>query len=279
MIVSAIIKMIALTAPVGEMEISAMAGQSPITIRTCAHDAGAICSLTWNGKEFVNDYDHGRQCQSASSFDYQGEYFNPTEAGASSTTDGWNPHPSSSKLLYQLASANALTTQTQMAYWIPFGGEALSHHILTKRVKIGLPGLQHAIEYLTEFEVPPTESHGFATFEALTCYMRPEFERFYGYDAQAVKLLPVDDGPGEQTKPLIFTTSDGAYAMGVYSPDLPQPSYPQAGYGRWRHFGTTKWNVVYRVPSPAGTYKFRMYIAVGSADDVMRTIAQLARQH
>lgn len=37
-------------------------------IRTCDYDAGAICSLTWNGQQFIDDYDHGRQLQSAVTF-------------------------------------------------------------------------------------------------------------------------------------------------------------------------------------------------------------------
>ncbi|MDP1977640.1 hypothetical protein [Undibacterium sp.] len=61
-----------------DQTISAMAGPWPITIRTCSHDAGAVCSLTWRGKEFINDYDHGRQLQSASSFDNLGESFKAT---------------------------------------------------------------------------------------------------------------------------------------------------------------------------------------------------------
>lgn len=54
-----------------------------IALSTCDHDAGAICSLTWRRKQFIDDYDHGCQLQSAVSFDGRGESENPTEAGAS----------------------------------------------------------------------------------------------------------------------------------------------------------------------------------------------------
>ena len=62
--------------------ISAKVYGSQLTISTSARLAGAIGSLTWNGIEFINQDDHGRELQSASSFDGLGECFNPTEAGS-----------------------------------------------------------------------------------------------------------------------------------------------------------------------------------------------------
>src|SRR5438128_869037 len=49
--------------------IRASAGRSEIVITTTKRLAGAIHSLTWDGKEFINSTDHGRQLQSACSFD------------------------------------------------------------------------------------------------------------------------------------------------------------------------------------------------------------------
>jgi len=57
----------------GNLTIQQKAGPWPIKIKTCAHDAGAICSLTWRNKEFVDDFDHGRQIQSALVYDRLGE--------------------------------------------------------------------------------------------------------------------------------------------------------------------------------------------------------------
>ena len=81
-------------APVfGDSSIRAKAGDSEIVVTTTARVAGAIHSLTWGGKEFVDSFDHGRQIQSASNFDAGGpfvpEVFNPTEAG--SLADGTDP--------------------------------------------------------------------------------------------------------------------------------------------------------------------------------------------
>ena len=70
----------------GDAQIRAKAGPSEIVITTTSRLAGAIHSLTWNGREFIDSADHGRQLQSASNFDagsrITGETYNPTEAGS-----------------------------------------------------------------------------------------------------------------------------------------------------------------------------------------------------
>jgi len=264
----------------GGATISAMAGPWPITIQTCDHDAGAICSLTWRGKEFINDNDHGRQLQSASSFDYLGESFNPTEAGAEVPYNGVNPSPSSSCLQGKWTTSNALATQTKMAFWKPVGGSLQSNHILNKQVTIGAFGLPHVIQYLTHFSIPANESHTHGVFEVVTGYMPADFSQFWTFDVKGGGILaPLGDGPGEQNLPIIFSTSDsdGGWAMGIYSPSSPQPSYPGLGYGRWR-FGpenVVKWNNVFRIPNPSGAYDFQSYVIVGSLDNVKVSMQQL----
>ncbi|MFZ6780801.1 hypothetical protein ACO0LD_28545 [Undibacterium sp. Ji83W] len=260
-----------------DQTISAMAGPWPITIRTCSYDAGAVCSLTWRGKEFINDYDHGRQLQSASSFDNLGESFNPTEAGAAVPYNGVNPSVSSSILQGEWATSNVLATQTQMAFWNPVGGSQVSNHILNKRITIGLPNMAHVIEYLTQFTIPSNESHSFGVFEALTGYMPPEFSKFYTFDVRnnAVMEAPISDGPGEQNLPIIFATPDGGWAMGIYSPEAPQATFAGLGYGRFRFPDTVKWNNVFRIYNPSGTYHFRSYVIVGSLENVRVSMTQL----
>src|ERR1700761_7197172 len=54
-----------------------------LTLTSSAKYAGAIYSLKWNGVEFLNSGDHGRELQSAATFDGLGECYNPTEAGSS----------------------------------------------------------------------------------------------------------------------------------------------------------------------------------------------------
>ena len=201
----------------GDAKIENVAGNSKIVIRTTSRLAGAIDSLTWNGKEFIDSADHGRQLQSACSFhDGRGtfvpETFNPTEAG--SRFDGAGT-TSTSQLLSLSAEGNRLTTKSQMAFWLRPGERsagqlarnkrALSNHRLTKQVSIGALGLPHAIEYVTTFTVPEGEEQRLGQFEAVTGYMPAEFENFYTFDIQENKLAVLSDGPGEQNLPIVVT--------------------------------------------------------------------------
>ena len=217
------------------------------------------------------------------------ETFNPTEAG--SRFDGAGPE-SSSRLLSITADGNCLETKTQMAFWLRPGERSadeparnqqpLSNHLLTKRVTIGALGLPHAIEYVATFTVPQGEEHQLAQFEAVTGYMPPEFRKFYTFDLKAEKLAPLTDGPGEQSKPIIFATADGQHAMGIWSPDQPSPGFEHVGYGRFRFTQqkVVKWNCVFRVRNTdgiaSGDYTFRSFVAVGSLEDVRGTLRDLA---
>src|SRR5581483_5078164 len=111
-------------APNGNATIRAKAGASEIVVTTTDRLAGAVHSLTWGGKEFIDSHDHGRQLQSAASFDraapgeFWAECFNPTEAG--SRADGTGP-TSSSRLLRLAADGPELRTTTRMAFWLAPG--------------------------------------------------------------------------------------------------------------------------------------------------------------
>jgi hypothetical protein len=289
---------VAAQAPRGDAVIRAPALGSEIVIRTTSRLAGAIDSLTWNGREFIDSFDHGRQLQSACSFDcgkggpFWAECFNPTEAG--SRRDGAGP-TSSSRLLELQAEGNELRTVVQPAFWLAPGEESsgrpamndriLSAHRIAKRVRIGHGDLPNVIEYGVTFTVPPGEHHTFAQFEAVTGYMPAEFEKFYRFvpdDGGA--LQPLDDGPGEQAYPVVLATADGKHAMGVYSPVQPSPGFEQAGYGRFRFAAerVTKWNCVFRVRRPegipAGDYEYRAMVVVGTLDDMKTTFYALTKE-
>ena len=279
-------------APTGDATIRGRAGASEIVITTTARLAGAIHSLAWNGKEFIDSADHGRQLQSASNLDrgtpFAPETFNPTEAG--SRHDGNGPR-SSSRLLYLLATDGALQTTTQMAFWLRPGETSdgqlakntatVSNHLLTKRVRIGYKNLPHVIQYDVTFGLPIGEHHNYAQFEALTGYMPEGFAKFWRYHPGKDALEPLTDGPGEQRYPVVFATADGSHALGVYSPDQPSEGFDNAGYGRWRfeREKVVKWNTVFRVRSadavPAGDYRYRNFIVVGDLATVRASLRAL----
>ena len=289
----------------GDSTISGMFDGSPLVIKTSSRFAGAIYSLTWKGQEFIDDQDHGRLLQSASSFDGVAECFNPTEAGSSS--DG-NKATSTSRLLAITHTAGDLATATQMAFWLAPGDSdgthclravnnaTVSNHLLLKNVHIGFSGMPNVIEYRVAFHTPADEQHTKAQFEALTGYMPGKFSRFWTYDGATLKDLPASAGftaqgvkkGGQQELPVITGTPDGKYAIGIYSPDLPQAGRT-GGYGR-AHFlkgnaiSVAKWNFVFRYEDaqvrPGQAYGFRMYVVVGSVPQVeasMKNLMKLSR--
>jgi hypothetical protein len=281
------------TLPSGDAVIRGHAGESDIVITTTSRFAGAIGSLTWNGREFIDSADHGRELQSAASFDFGPdsfkpfipETFNPTEAG--SRDDGAKP-TSTSRLRSIRAAGDTLETTTQMAFWLQPGEKSAGHlarnltplsdHLISKRVQIGYKQWPHAIRYDVTFTMPAGEPHEYAQFEALTGYMPAQFDHFWKFNAASKQLEPLDDGPGEIAQPVVLATADGKFAMGVYSPEQPSPGFAKSGYGRFKfeHAKVVKWNCVFRLRQPAaGEHRFTMFTLVGTLEDVRETIAGL----
>jgi hypothetical protein len=254
----------------------------PVTVRASDQFAGAIFSVTWRGVEFIDAFDHGRQLQSAAQFNGLRECYNPTEAGANADGGGrW----SSSRLMSVAAKENQLETRTRMAFWLapgeaspscPGGARntaALSDHAIAKTVTIS----KNVIANDVTFHVP--RSYERADFEAVTAYLPAQFDTFWSYDPKADVIKPLSTARGSQATPLVISTKDRRFALGVYSPSLPQQTHPHSGYG-WQRFQTenvSKWSCVYRLRNvQAGQYAFRCYAIVGSLDDVVATIRVLA---
>ncbi|GJD33937.1 hypothetical protein [Methylobacterium aerolatum] len=274
----------------GRASISTTFNGSPITVGVSSRTAGAVDSLTWGGTQFINAYDHGRELQSASSYDGFGECLNPTEAGSNADGAG----PTSTSLLTHLGTApGRLETRTVMAYWMRPGersencpkgpgsyGSPRSDDVLAKRITLGAGGVPNAIAYHAAFTT--AAAHSQATFEAATAYMPGTFSRFWTYDPATGDLQPLEPGMGEQAKPVILSTPDGSRALGVYSPDLPQKGQ-NVGYGRFdfSHLpgegnATVKWNCVFREGAiPAGTYTYTCFALIGTLEDVTAGMSAL----
>ena len=275
----------------GDAVIRRPAGGSEIVITTTSRLAGAIHSLTWGGREFIDSLDHGRQLQSASNLDVGGklfnECFNPTEAGCERDMAG---PTSTSRLLFLSAGDRELVTVTQMAFWLrpgqTSGGHtalnttALSNHLLEKHVRIGAVGLDHAIRHTITFTLPADERHERATFEILTGYMPPEFDAF-------LRLLPdgaleeIGPGPGEQPHPVILATAAGQHAMGCWSPARSRTTGRPPTYGRFAFPSqkVVKWNCVVREEDKAGldagAHPYLVYSAVGTREQVRTALVAL----
>jgi hypothetical protein len=279
----------------GDAELTGLIGGKPLVIRTTARLAGAIDSVRWDGVEFIDSHDHGRQLQSAINADVDGvfhaECYNPTEAG--SVVDALGPK-TTSRLESISVRDGVLATRTRMAFWLAPGmkshghpaqnRELLSNHLLAKQVRIGRPGMDHVLEYRVTFTVPLDRPHRFLQFEALTGYMPATFSEALSFDAAMGTLVPRTRRNGEQREPVVLSTPSGSHAMGVFTPDRPPAGQPAVGYGSFEFpvAKVVKWNCVFRVhqaePIPAGDHAFRLFVVIGSREDCRRALVDLARE-
>ena len=278
----------------GDAEISGTIGGKPLVIRTTSRLAGAIDSVKWDGVEFIDSHDHGRQLQSALNADVDGvfhvECYNPTEAG--SVVDALGPK-STSRLEFLSTKDGLLTTRTRMAYWLAPGMKSgghlaqnttlLSGHILKKQVRIGRPGMNHVLDYKVTFDLPSDRPHKFLQFEALTGYMPWSFSEELRFDAKTSTLVPLPRQNGEQRDPVVLSTPSGSHAMGVFTPERPRAGQPAVGFGRFKfeHEKVVKWNCVFRLrqdkPIPPH-HSFQLYVVIGTREDCRRTLAALTQE-
>lgn len=264
---------------------------SPLVLRASQRTAGAIDSLKFRGKEYVNAFDHGREWQSAVSYDGFGECLNPTEAGSSK--DGIGAE-TSSQVLDVRVHENTLTSTVRMAYWLapdePYKAACgqhkdvhvaqnkavLSDDTLLKRVNVGYRDIPNIIDYMVTLNV--AEPHQAMTFEAATGYMPPEFSLLLTFDPATSQVAPLSDGPGEQPLPLIVSTKDRQSAVGIYSPNA------NPGYGRFlftqnpgsKGWNTTKWNCAFRTEAiRPGPVSYHCFLAIGTVEEVRTALRKL----
>lgn len=279
----------------GDAELRGEMLGRPLVIRTAARTAGAIDSVRWDGFEYIDTHDHGRQLQSALNADVDGvfypEGYNPTEAGSSHDHVG----PRSTSRLESLGVAGGeLASRTRMAFWLAPGGltagipslsglpaqnrTLLSDHVLEKRVRLGWRGIPNVLDYRVTFVVPGDIPHRFLQFEVLTGYMPPAFSVPLEYHAGQGRLLPMAPRQGEGPLPVVLSTPDGAHAMGVFALSragvMQGPGYGSFTFAQER---VVKWNCVFRLrsdrPIPAGRHDFHVLVVLGPRLECERALA------
>jgi hypothetical protein len=277
----------AIAAP-GDAVFEKRAGDSMIRLEAAAQFGGSVSSLVFRGEQYVDTRDHGRELQSASSFDGLGECFNPTEAG--SVADR-NLSTTSSKVIAFKSGRDWIATQTDMAFWLPPGYDyrhqcgstpSVTHavnrgvrggHILDKRIEIGKAGEPNVIADHVTYTVP--EAHASGTFEAATLYTPVAFSKRYVLNLYTGEVEPITVF-GEQSLPVILATEDGKSAIGVFSAALPPSG---RGYGSFSFPNTQKINCVFREKNIIAGQKFSYEcdFLVGTLKEVKNSIIELHR--
>jgi hypothetical protein len=233
----------------GNATISAPApvfGQQ-LTLSTSSKFAGAVSSIKWGTKEFINNWDHGRQLQLNAQFFNRFICYNPYEAGS------FNDGPSAtttSRLLSITANGNRLESTTQMAWyyqthesldprdycgdpaqWLPCPPYTapLSEYRVHKTVTIGYAGIPNVIEYLTELFIPEPVSKA---LDSVTAVLNYDFSSVRSYDVVSKDYRKIRAAGGEDDRIKVVSTADGNYAMAWYAPELLQP-YGDPGTVNW----------------------------------------------
>lgn len=258
-----------------------------LIISTSDKMAGAIDSVIWDNKQFINSVDHGREMQTATTYDGYGECLNPTEAGS-----GLDGDSSTSQASDISVAANEMFTTSKMAYWVRVGQPYefgcgvprqyftknttnLSNDILKKHVTIGSLGFKNVIK--EDISVYVAEDHQSSTFEVVTGYMTAEFSEFYILDKSGITAL-VKNYASYENKPTIFATKDGKYAMGVYFPAFNALTDVYLTYQFDNNTDTKKWSIYRRKEAtPKGYYNFTAYEIIGTLEQVETTMKELIK--
>ena len=285
--------------PVGyTRSIHASVAGDELTLTVSDRFGGAVSSLTWRGKEFINTWDHGREISYAWGMDDYGECLNPTEPGSASD---YQSQDSTSRLLSVCSPAeDSLTTTTQPAYWLVPGetgfcsggastavnDSPLTNQRIEKTIEIGYGGLEHVIAFTATITLD--QSYRSNNLEIPTGYLTYEFDQFWNYNPLTHELIPGESGPvtapwsfaHDDSLPPILSTTDGEYAMGAYSAEMIQHYGTYGTNMSDPRDRTNKWNIVVREqPAPAGAYTYRSFVIVGTLQQVQDALSELYRLH
>src|SRR6266403_264844 len=220
-----------------------------ISVSTSSQFAGAVSSIKWGSKEYINNWDHGRQLALNSQFFNRYCCYNPYEAGSFEDARG---STSTSKCLSLSASGNRLEAITQMAWnyrqfnqnpgpadfcgdpaqWLPVipYSQPLSNYRAHKTVTIGFAGIPNVIEYLVDEFVP---GHILKGQNNLTAVVNYDFASIRSWDVVSKDYRSIQALAGIDDRIKVVATADGNYAMGWYAPELLQPYSNDPGVTNW----------------------------------------------
>lgn len=263
---------------------------------------GTVWELWWNGKQFIDHLDYGREMQASMNL---GNNALPTEGG-----DKW----SNNNIFFMHGSPlveayNSGKTQITKAVPLEWNNELFNtsgsqyEAVIYKDFKLGknieldqslsLGSYSYLnsqiMTYKTTFSTPTILSD--AHIEIPTAYLPVEFNRFFEIDATQSDLntglteviLNVNESqqaPIQSAGGIVIATSDLNYAMGVYiNIDLTksQDSDPNAIYyfRNWRFSNTSKWSSGRFGTIASGDNIYKTYVIVGTLDDVRLAMRSL----
>lgn len=272
--------------------------QGDVTVKSNASTGGAVWEWWWKNRQFVNDYDYGRQVSMAvytddgKALEEGGDEFGGPDIPL------YARHPSPT-LHLRNSDAQRQSSRAVPVEWLPdhFSGGPNNPVIypmvvLGKELTLNWHGPDHVDRkwpvalYESIYEGPALPV---ATVEAPTAYLTAEFTTYYKYDPKSDSLTPITinhdkvNVSGGTASGVIIASGGGpdAVAMGVYvnDPNAGLVIYDNAGPSGGK-FGSSfsKWGVVYRsglIPK----WTFRSWIATDNVRNIQSYFHQLYLWH
>jgi hypothetical protein len=291
---------------VGEVLLTLSAGD--VKVESNAVAGGVVWRWFWNGVQFINNGDYGREIQAAFYYPGNDQNLNPNEAGDSSHRD--NPATAHGSPL--LRFENQGTTQFTRAVplnWLAsvVGGDQdhpviWNHIVLGKDLALNFKNMGPVAQYTTHMVLPTATFGGLANPAG---YLVSSFNRFWTYDASSKTLEEVTtsmpDGctastvtsfGGHSFSPnfggIIMSDASGANAMGIYGVDKSQGG-SITYLAMWKFFcwgdgpgeaasDTTAWSAVTGNEDdwfPAGESTYNVYIITDTLQNVTTQMDRL----
>jgi hypothetical protein len=290
-----------------DCEVNYSVSAGGVTLKANKVAGGTISELIWNGKQFINNYDYGRQIQTAFNFTSVGEEDNPNEGGSKWGCPGLvdAEYAQGSPIYYVTSSGSTLYTKTRPLQWNPqnFTGGGTDNPVMwngTIEKEVALDYFNgaydaHVIKWTTTIDIQSYSDY--FDWELFTAYTTDDFYKQYAYDAEfdvlydKTAVVPNNtciDGTGQNVRPnaggVINATGNGSYAIGAYRKKgggLNQFAICkyENGQGSGKYGGdATKWAVMERdgvLEIYPGEYSGSAYIIVGTLADVESTMREL----
>ena len=249
-------------------------GNDVIQLTATPRLAGSIEFLTFNGKQFLDNYDHGREMETAFWNNGKGGCENPTQAGNADDATG---STSTSVLLNQSSTSNSYTSTVWPAYWFEQGeacdgsggntvvSNTASDQPLTTEVTVGVDGDPQVIHYVSTIQNQYAHS---SMIVSSGLAMTSDFNASFVYNTKTKQVEPIDVAtPGMvwQQFPPIVSTGDGKYAVGLVAGNQ---NGVTASFSISEN-GVAGMNLVLSYGAlPSGALTQEEYIIVGTLDDV-----------
>jgi hypothetical protein len=279
-----------------------------VTLESNAVAGGTTWRWFWNGVEFLNHADYGREIQSAFYYGTRQDV-NPNEAGDSLTFPFLDPSIRHGSPLLQFENQDTMqVTRAVPLDWDPtlHGGDQdhpaiWENMVLGKDLTLNFNNLGAVAKYTTHL-VLPASTHG--TLAMPAGYLVSSFNRYWTYDARSKNLAEVTAAMPDACTAgsnnfggyalfvdfggIIMSDASGANAMGVYGVSLAQGG--SVSYvAMWKFYcwgdgpsesasDTTAWSAVYGngtdVIFPAGESTYNVYLI---SDALQNVAAQMDR--